>query len=135
MKSELDKTIIDLLSMLIEGCEQQYPIYPHKTEKLLNNLYTEMDKNNFVGIHEIKIIRDMEDKSYIDSYNYISMTPSMYLKKYRQQYNLTQNNLAEKVGVKRHHITEMESGKRGISKKIAIKLSSIFNAPLENFIQ
>jgi len=39
----------------------------------------------------------------------------------------TQAELAEKIGVKPHHISEMENGKRAIGKNMAKRLSRALN--------
>ncbi len=41
----------------------------------------------------------------------------------RYRENLTQAQLAEKIGVKRHHISEMENNKRPIGKAMAKRLA------------
>ena len=53
------------------------------------------------------------------------------LKKYRQLQNLTQEQLAEKAGVRRETIIRLESGKYNPSLKLAIELSRIVNTPIE----
>jgi ribosome-binding protein aMBF1 (putative translation factor) len=47
---------------------------------------------------------------------------------------LTQKQLAEKLGVLPHHISEMEYGKRPISKKMAHKLSEALNVNYKVFL-
>lgn len=52
----------------------------------------------------------------------------------RHKAGLTQKILAEKIGVKTHHISEMEHGKRPIGKKMAQKLAKIFNVDYRVFL-
>lgn len=47
---------------------------------------------------------------------------------------LTQKQLAEKLGVLPHHISEMEHGKRAISKKMAHKLAETLNVSYKVFL-
>jgi ribosome-binding protein aMBF1 (putative translation factor) len=47
---------------------------------------------------------------------------------------LTQKQLAEKLGILPHHISEMEHGKRPISKKMAHKLSQVLNINYKVFL-
>jgi len=62
-------------------------------------------------------------------------TPGKRIRIYRLNQNMTQDVLGKALGnFKRHHISEMESGKRGISKETAIKLSKLFKKPIENFL-
>jgi plasmid maintenance system antidote protein VapI len=42
--------------------------------------------------------------------------------------------LAEKLGGVPHHISEMETGRRAISKAIALKLSEVLEVSPERFI-
>jgi len=54
------------------------------------------------------------------------------LKKYRQLSNLTQEELAEKVGVRRETIQRLETGKYNPSLKLAIDISRAVKAPIED---
>lgn len=53
------------------------------------------------------------------------------LKKYRQLKELTQEQLAEKVGVRRETLMRLETGKYNPSLKLAIDISRIVDAPIE----
>ncbi|MGO0861823.1 helix-turn-helix transcriptional regulator [Clostridioides difficile] len=53
------------------------------------------------------------------------------LKKYRQLKELTQEQLAEKVGVRRETIMRLETGKYNPSLKLAIDISRVVDAPIE----
>lgn len=52
----------------------------------------------------------------------------------RHKAGLTQKELAQKIGVLPHHISEMEHGKRPISKKMAQKLGKVFNVDYRVFL-
>lgn len=54
------------------------------------------------------------------------------LKKYRVLKELTQEQLAEKVGVRRETIMRLEAGKYNPSLKLAIDISRIVEAPIED---
>lgn len=58
----------------------------------------------------------------------------LYLRGYRQREDLTQKELAEKIGAKQHHISEMEHGKRPIGKHIAKKLAEVFDVDYRMFL-
>ena len=60
--------------------------------------------------------------------------PSDNLKIYRTNLRLSQGKLAKIIGVLPTHISEMERGKRGISKAVAKKLAKIFEVSIEKFI-
>lgn len=53
------------------------------------------------------------------------------LKKYRLLKELTQEQLAEKVGVRRETIMRLEAGKYNPSLKLAIDISKIVETPIE----
>lgn len=53
------------------------------------------------------------------------------LKKYRQMKDLTQEQLAEKVGVRRETIMRLEKAQYNPSLKLAIDISRTVEAPIE----
>ncbi|PXX51478.1 DNA-binding XRE family transcriptional regulator [Hungatella effluvii] len=53
------------------------------------------------------------------------------LKKYRQLKEMTQEQLAEKVGVRRETIMRLEAGRYNPSLKLAIDISREVEAPIE----
>ena len=53
------------------------------------------------------------------------------LKKYRLLKELTQGQLAEKVGVRRETIMRLEAGKYNPSLKLAIDISRVVETPIE----
>ncbi len=61
-------------------------------------------------------------------------TPSTYMRNYRNRDNLTQAQLGEKLGVSKQYISDIENGRRGISKDMAKVLSSLFGCPVDRFI-
>ncbi len=62
------------------------------------------------------------------------ISPGDNLKIYRLNKNLSQGQLAKLLEIHPVHVSEMERGKRGISKEMAKKLSRILEARLEKFI-
>lgn len=53
------------------------------------------------------------------------------LKKYRQLKDLTQEQLAEKVGVRRETIMRLEKGQYNPSLKLAVDISRVVEVPIE----
>ena len=53
------------------------------------------------------------------------------LKKYRQLKDLTQEQLAEKVGVRRETIMRLEKAQYNPSLKLAVDISRVVEAPIE----
>lgn len=54
-----------------------------------------------------------------------------YLKKYREQAEITQGELADKLGVSRQSVISLESGKCVPSVMLALKISRFFELPVE----
>ena len=53
------------------------------------------------------------------------------IKIFRAKFDLTQNALAEKVGVRRETIVFLEQGKYNPSLELAFRIARIFGEPLE----
>ncbi len=63
------------------------------------------------------------------------MTPGKSMRVYRSNAGLSQAALGEKLGgLSRQNISDMECGRRGISKDIAKKLAALFKLPVERFL-
>ncbi len=89
---------------------------------------------------DIEVLEDDEEMLNIfdtDWYKEISSstTPGEVLRIYRENAGLTQEKLGRRLGkFSRQKISDMERGKRNISKETAKKLSQIFNVPVERFL-
>ncbi len=60
--------------------------------------------------------------------------PGSAIRGLRYRDELTQAQLAKKIGVKRHHISEMENGKRPIGKEMAKRLAKALNTDYKVFL-
>jgi antitoxin component HigA of HigAB toxin-antitoxin module len=64
-----------------------------------------------------------------------NMTPNDYMRIYRETRGLTQAALGDLLGgLSRQKISDIENGRRPVSKEIAKKLSEIFKTSAEKFI-
>ena len=54
------------------------------------------------------------------------------IKEFRARYNLSQQELAQRVGVRRETIVFLEKGKYNPSLKLAYEISKVFNQPIES---
>ncbi len=61
-------------------------------------------------------------------------SPAMALRGLRGREDMTQKELAARLGVSQNAISEMESGKRAISTKMAKKLGEAFELPYKVFL-
>lgn len=57
------------------------------------------------------------------------------LKLLRKDHNLTQENLAEKLGISVKHYSEVERGITGLSIENLIKVSNLFNVSLDYLLK
>lgn len=89
------------------------------------------DDNKSVEDNNLVDIFESEWFSVIDS----KTSPGENIKMYRENIGLSQAALGDMLGnVPRQNVSMMESGKRGISKDTAKKLSRIFKVPVSRFI-
>lgn len=89
---------------------------------------------------DIEVLQDDEEMADIfDSEWYkeisASTTPGEALKIYRENAGLTQSELGKKLGkLSRQKISDLERGKRNISKEVSKQLSKIFQVPIARFL-
>jgi DNA-binding XRE family transcriptional regulator len=103
--------------------------------KVLNFLKKEFGTNLKVSKVKFKTEQTLEIKKtgwYQDLKSKITAADN--LKIYRQNKGLSQGKLAKIIGVIPSNISEMERGKRGISKDVAKKLSLALETRVEKFI-
>jgi DNA-binding XRE family transcriptional regulator len=60
--------------------------------------------------------------------------PGRILRGFRNRDEMTQGELAAKLGTTQTRVSELESGKRHISKRMAEKLGEIFEIPYKAFL-
>lgn len=95
--------------------------------------YLEQELGNKFRIINDDLVSVEESKWYKDIS--ISMKAGDYIKIYRQNAGLTQKNLGDKLGeVSRQYVSDLENGRRIVSKTIAKKLSVLFKVPIDRFI-
>lgn len=89
----------------------------------------------------VQIIPDEEDEKVdvFESDWYKStkenLSPGKNMRIYRQNQAMSQSELGRLLGgIPRQHVSNMERGIRSISKKVALRLSEIFNTSVDRFI-
>ena len=60
--------------------------------------------------------------------------PAVMLRGSRYKADMTQKKLAELLGIRQHHLSEMENGKRSIGRKMAKRLAEVFDCDYRLFI-
>lgn len=61
-------------------------------------------------------------------------TPGYFLRLYRLRAEFTQAALAEKAGMRQHHLSEMEHNKRPIGKVLARKLAKVLRCEYQKLL-
>ena len=83
-----------------------------------------VDDDILLDPHEMAFFKEAE----------ASETPGKNMRLYRRNVKMTQAQLAEKLGMSKQAISNMENGIRPISKQTAKELSSTFRVSVSNFI-
>ncbi|RLD66004.1 MAG: XRE family transcriptional regulator [Bacteroidetes bacterium] len=95
-------------------------------------------QDNFSG--NINVSNDEEEVMSVFSSDWFkniesTTTPGDIVKIYRENLSLTQEQLGKKLGkFTRQNISDIERGRRSISKEVAKKLSAFFDVSVERFI-
>ncbi len=89
----------------------------------------------------MKIIKQDDDEGWVNVEDLdwfkeavAKETPGSNLRFYRKLVGMTQKKLAEKLGMNKQHISDMENGRRAISKKTAKELGKLFKVSPARFI-
>jgi len=77
-----------------------------------------------------KVVHDEAKRHHGGAYR----TPGYYLRLYRQRAELTQTKLADKTGIRQHHLSEMENNKRVLGKTNAKKLAKILKCDYQRLL-
>ena len=92
-----------------------------------------------VVVEKENVVENDEESVSIENWDFFTdhkVTPGKAVLIYRKNHGLSQAELAMGVGLKnRQAISAIEKETRGISKKVAINLSKVFNVPVERFIR
>jgi DNA-binding XRE family transcriptional regulator len=86
-------------------------------------------------------IEDEKDDTLVDLFetNFYKktkkrMTPGTYLRIYRENHQMTQEELGDKISASKAFVCDMEHDRRAISKDMAKKLASLFDISVARFI-
>lgn len=84
--------------------------------------------------HEVREINEEGEELFSRAEVFPDSHPGKILRGIRVREDMTQATLAEKSGLKPHHISEMENGKRPIGKEVATRLAEALNADYRMFL-
>ncbi len=89
-------------------------------------------------LNDLDVAECMKKRDKSGSFSIEKVFPDLHpgsaIKGLRYRENLTQDQLAQKMGIKRHHISEMENGKRPIGKEMARRLAEALNTDYKVFL-
>ena len=84
--------------------------------------------------HRVRRVNDEGEEVFSAKEVFPEGNPAMLLRGYRGKLDMTQKELAKQLGITQNRVSDMESGKRPISKDIAIKLGELFDTPYKSFL-
>ena len=82
----------------------------------------------------IQIVNDDGEETYSIDEVFPEKSPAMALRGLRIKEGITQKELAEKIGITQTRVSEMEKGKRPISKAMARRLEDAFGMSYKLFL-
>lgn len=81
------------------------------------------DDDEFIDLDDSEVLKNIEAK----------MAPGDAVKADRELYGWTQKILSEKLGISVQNLSEIERGRRAVSRKMATKLASVFDVTPESY--
>jgi DNA-binding XRE family transcriptional regulator len=82
----------------------------------------------------VRRLNDEGEELYTFEELFPEATPGRNLRGFRNRDEMTQEELAVKLGATQTRVSELESGKRPISRRMAEKLGAIFEIPYKAFL-
>ena len=84
--------------------------------------------------HKVRPVNEDGDELYTFEEVFPEAHPGMAVRGFRNRDGLTQEELAERLGVAQTRVSELESGKRRISIAMAKRLGTVFGVPYRAFL-
>lgn len=84
--------------------------------------------------HKVRHLNDEDEELYAFEEVFPDAHPGMVLNGFRLKMEMTQIELAERLGISQNRVSDMEKGKRPISRTMAEKLGVIFDVPYKAFL-
>lgn len=107
-----------------------HPLYDIDSSVIQTLIKLALDSYVLVQNVPAKVINSEVSNKHKENYH----TPGYYLHLFRLRANLSQIKLAENIGIKQHHISEMEKNKRPIGKNLAKKLAIALDCDYKKFL-
>lgn len=84
--------------------------------------------------HKVRRVNEEGEEIFSAEEVFPDGSPAMALRGFRGKMEWTQQELAEKLGTTQNRISDMESGKRPISRAMAVRLGKIFDISYKAFL-
>lgn len=84
--------------------------------------------------HKVRCVNEEGAAIYYLDEVFPDSSPAAILRGYRGKMEWTQQELAERLGITRNRISDMENGRKRISLNMARRLSELFNIPYKVFL-
>jgi len=102
-----------------------------RTERIVALLRQHGIEPEIVGDDDDKLVDVRETDWY--QRTKAARTPGSVVNSMRWKHQLTQAELARRIGVNRQNISAIERGKRGLGLKLALKIAAVMEEPVERF--
>jgi DNA-binding XRE family transcriptional regulator len=120
--------LTDFVTITFDGLGKQPKtfIMPSATGRRIKNLIASMEQpGGDESIPARKVLPELADDR---------LRPATLLRGARHKAGLTQKNLAGRLGVHQHHLSEMENGKRSIGRQMARRLAKALRCDYRLFV-
>ncbi len=116
----------------------QEPTKKRHIDKEIVTLQLKVHKKNAAKVREFaRKIEAGEEQTYAIAEvfpDFLGKEKIIALRAYRTREDLTQCELAEKMGIPQRHISEMENGKRVIGKEMAKRFAEVLGVDYRTFL-
>lgn len=108
-----------------EGKKRKLYLVPKETAHAVEALLSQLDESDEGFIPATELFPDLGD---------LKKTPGIALRGVRLRLNLTQKEMAEKIGVSQGDLSKMEKGERPIGKKLAMRIGKALGVDYRRFL-
>ncbi len=84
--------------------------------------------------HKVELVNNDGEKLYHADEIFPDSTPGTMLRGLRTRENLNQREFGARLGLKQHHISEMENNKRPISLEMAKRIGKVYGVSYKVFV-
>ncbi|MGE4233892.1 MAG: helix-turn-helix domain-containing protein [Bacteriovoracia bacterium] len=108
-----------------EGKKTKLYLVPKEAAQAVETILNQLDESDEGSIPATDLFPDLADAK---------KTPGIALQGIRLRLNLTQKEMAEKIGVTQGDLSKMEKGERPIGKKLAMRIGKALQVDYRRFL-